>query len=532
MSTAHALIHVHDLTNNPLAIIPLGKAKVKIGFVRVIHPIDLIQISNTIEEVNREVQRSSTVYPLCELLVIKSYKLYETFLKLQPISRRQKRWNSIGTAWKWIAGSPDAEDLRIINNTLNSLITQNNKQILINHDISSRIQEVTQITNEVLNLEAQRLFNHSKELNQLMLLSNIDSLQNQIETLEEAILMAKHGIPSSKILTMRDFNKIVTFLEKQDIYIASFEELLSKSTAQVTLNSTHIAYILKVPQFSKEEYDYDYIDSIIRNDRRILLTQNYIIKNDSHIFEIKNSCREEDTYFTCEPTQIEPSNICITQLINGQHSNCKFEKVYINGIIKRIDEATILVNNAITELSSNCTNTSQLLNGSYLIQFEQCNLRLNGELYANAELKLPTRPYYPTTGLQVIEESILDRPPTEYLKNLTLQHRDKMQLISLQNKSLTWKINLFGSLGLTTIFLIIGAVIIVWYLSRKPAANKLFVSFHKEDDAELKEIINHEPPTALSTTDMPEVQTKEPAKDNQKEIEQFLNIPTPYRTKH
>lgn len=66
-------------------------------------------------------------------------------------------------------------------------------------------------------------------------------------------------------------------------------------------------------------------------------------------------------------------------LINGQHFNCKFEKVYINGIIKRIVEATILVNNAIIELLSNCTNTSQLLNGSYLIQFEQCNLRLSGE---------------------------------------------------------------------------------------------------------------------------------------------------------
>lgn len=126
---------------------------------------------------------------------------------------------------------------------MNSLILQNNRQIFINQAIDKRIQEITDITNQVLKIENERTKNHSIEINQLIVLSNLDSLQNQVETLEEAILMAKHGIPSSKLLSMRDFNRIAAFLQTHDVQITSFEELLSQSKAQVNHRTTFQLYI-------------------------------------------------------------------------------------------------------------------------------------------------------------------------------------------------------------------------------------------------------------------------------------------------
>lgn len=145
---------------------------------------------------------------------------------------------------------------------------------MINNAISKRIFEITDITNQVLKMENERMKNHSMEINQLIVLSNLDALQNQVETLEEAILMAKHGIPSSKLLSMRDFEKNTTYLEKHDIYIASFEELLSQSKAQVMLNQSHIAYIIKEPHISSTYYEYYYIDSIINEKKRISFKKN------------------------------------------------------------------------------------------------------------------------------------------------------------------------------------------------------------------------------------------------------------------
>lgn len=74
-----------------------------------------------------------------QLLIVKQQILYDTYMKLAPIVNthihthtRTKRWDTIGTVFKWVAGTPDADDLRLINSSMNSLIVETNKQILIN----------------------------------------------------------------------------------------------------------------------------------------------------------------------------------------------------------------------------------------------------------------------------------------------------------------------------------------------------------------------------------------------------------------
>ena len=525
-----ASIQIHDLTNNPLAIIPLGKARIKTGHIRIIHPIDLIQIGKTISNVNRDIQNNPSTNPLYELIQIKNYKLYETFTKIKPLTRRPKRWDTIGTAWKWIAGSPDAEDLRMINSSINSLIFQNNKQILINEAMDKRIQEITDITNEVLRIENERTKNHSLEINQLIVLSNLDSLQNQVETLEEAILMAKHGIPSSKLLSMKDFTKIATFLQFHEIEMNTFEELLSQSQAQVMLNNTHILYILKVPQISTVSFEYDYIDSIIRSNKRIALNRNYIVRNITHVYEMSQPCEDQNKYFLCEMSQLEHANDCIHRLTTGRHSNCTFEKVYSGGLVKRINDGAVLINDAVVEVSSNCTNLSQTLNGSFLIQFADCNLHINGELYSNPETTIPGRVYFPTTGLLANEIKTIDVPPAEYLQNLTIQHRDKLQLLNLQNHSINWKLNLFGSLGLSTIILIASIIAIFCYFSRHTYKSNIRVQFDKAD--EVITIEKPEPSSPITKHTPLITETEELSEERKKELQAFFDTPTPLRPIH
>lgn len=515
-----------------MAIVPLGEAKVKTGYIRIVHPIDLIQIGNTINNVNNDIQNNPFTNPLYELIQIKNYKLYETFLKIKPFNNRPKRWDTIGTVWKWIAGSPDAEDLRLINSSMNSLILQNNKQIFINQAIDKRIQEITDITNQVLKIENERTKNHSIEINQLIVLSNLDSLQNQVETLEEAILMAKHGIPSSKLLSMRDFNKIATFLQTHDVQITSFEELLSQSKAQVILNNTHIVYMLKVPQVSLVSYEYDYIDSIIKSEKRISLNKNYILRNATHVYEIDQPCEEQNNYFLCENTQIEHANECIHRLTTGQHSNCTFEKVYSKGLVKRINDGTILINDAVVEVTSNCTNSSQPLSGSFLIQFTQCNLHINGELYSNYEITIPGRPYYPTTGLRVDEIHIIDEPPMEYLQKLTLDHREELETLKLQNHSLSWKLNVFGSVGLSTVIIVSSSIAVFCYFFRRKQQSDIKVTFNKDAETIIIHDLEPSPSSTLSESKSLTSNPEELSEERKKELQTFFDTPTALRTIH
>ncbi|XP_053667379.1 uncharacterized protein LOC128717031, partial [Anopheles marshallii] len=248
LTNVMAKIYIHDLSKNPLAIIPLGEAKIRIGYVRVIHPINLLDLSKTIDETIELIPTEVQTESLEKLIQLKAMKLQETFKKVKPF-KKQKRWNTIGKVWKWVAGTPDADDLQIINSTLNSLIEENNHQVMINEALNRRLQEVTDIG--------------------LIILSNLDILQDQIETIEEAILSAKHGIPNSKILSTEDLQMINEFLKKNGIAYTTAEELLARSVAQFMMNTTHVLYMLKFPRISSQIYEYDFIEPIVANGKRI-----------------------------------------------------------------------------------------------------------------------------------------------------------------------------------------------------------------------------------------------------------------------
>lgn len=239
----YASIEIHDLNNNPIAIVPLGKAKLKIGHIRIIQPINYAQFIETIDNFDILIKKKAYNTQLYKLLKTKYNMLYQTYLKISPTRNRSKRWNTIGTIWKWIAGTPDADDLRIINNTMNSLIEENNQQVYINQAADARLQHISNITNELMELNFKTEQQHLVNINLLTILLNVDIIQHQIEVLEDAILLAKHSIPSSHILSIKDYLNMKIFLQKHSIIVTSFEDLLSKSIAQVTMNSTHIIYI-------------------------------------------------------------------------------------------------------------------------------------------------------------------------------------------------------------------------------------------------------------------------------------------------
>lgn len=458
---------IYDLTKNPLAIVSLGKAQVKSGHLRAYYPFNIQQIEEIIVKNYEDLSTNIDSGPLYNIINMKLKTLYETLCKIKPQVVREKRWDNIGTVWKWIAGNPDAEDLRMINATLNSLIVQNNHQVLINEGINQRLKDVTNIANNVLTLEHERFKQRSIELQHLIIISNLDSLQNHLENIEEAILLAKHGIPSSKILTLSELEEMTTFLSRHNIFVSSPEQMLAKSIAQVSMNMTYIVYMLKYPQTSKYIFEYNYVDSIINKGKRILLKQNYFVRNQTHIFESSQPCNQEDAdLYICESMNLHQTSECIRKIIQGSHSDCIFEKVYSNGIIKRIDETNILINNAIAEVSSNCSNMNQLLQGSFLIQFGKCSIYINGEEFANSETTIPVKSYHSTLGLIAAEVEVIDEPPAEYLKNLTLEHREHLRTINLQNNSLSWKINLFGSLS-GIMFIVILAIVILCFISTR-----------------------------------------------------------------
>ena len=119
-------------------------------------------------------------------------ELIETLLdQTQKKDTRYKRGiNELGTLWKWIAKTPDHDGLVLINNKLNELIKNNNKQYTTNSEIFKIISQLTKTIKNVNENSHVRLL--TKRKYQFL----VTEPQNMVRT----IAMAKIGILNPAIL--------------------------------------------------------------------------------------------------------------------------------------------------------------------------------------------------------------------------------------------------------------------------------------------------------------------------------------------
>lgn len=69
--------------------------------------------------------------------------------RLKPRVKSKRSLDFLGTAWKWIAGSPDHQDFEIIEKKINNVLENNSNQIIINRLSLEKIKALTNATNEI-----------------------------------------------------------------------------------------------------------------------------------------------------------------------------------------------------------------------------------------------------------------------------------------------------------------------------------------------------------------------------------------------
>lgn len=162
--------------------------------------------------------------------------------------RRTKRWDTLGAAWKWIAGSPDADELKIINTTLDNLITENNHQTRINNIINIRIDEMATTVNRLIEQQTMENKILLKEMDAVTLLLFMDTTKSILEDLEDTILRTRIELANSKLLSLKELLTIVTLLNEQGIQTNFPEEALNFAKPKIATRSDLLLYILKIPK--------------------------------------------------------------------------------------------------------------------------------------------------------------------------------------------------------------------------------------------------------------------------------------------
>lgn len=450
---------IKHLNSDPILLLKNGKCKIQVGTIRIIHPINLADIQTTIEQVTTLVQKKIT-NPLTKIVKQKIQELYTNFYQIKPTpSIRRKRWDKLGTAWKWIAGNPDAQDLRIINSSLNDLITENNNQYKINEQINLRLQTLTNTVNKIV----ENTYSNKITLNEvdtLITILNIDIINKILLDIQDAIIFSKTFTVNTKILSLKEINTIKLLLEEQGVKDDILDDAIKFVTPKIVVSKDTLLYILHVPQLEPEEADVVRIFP--------LNIDNNVIKDyPTHLVKYKRKL-----FTTTKPTEYvqqhkfikEFSDNCIQPLIRGTRAHCTTKTDYhTEG--RLIAESTILVTNAKnTKVSSTCGPSDRDLTGNFIITFSNCTVKFGNSTFSSQEIA--TEAKFMQTALYNIRTDnwLQDDPNITVIDNRTITNRNLLHHVSLkQFNNLIQLWSLFGGLSVTTI---ISITLIFIYLRR------------------------------------------------------------------
>ena len=460
--TLHAQeLQILNLNDEPMLILDKHPCKIQTGNFRIIHEINMTDLESTINLLTNIVY-SKTNNPLLNIAKHKIKTLYSNFNQIKPQrSHRKRSLNIIGSTWKWIGGSPDAQDLQIINSTMNDLIESNNAQYKFNQQLGQRIQNLTyEIKKLIENKRTNDLiFN---EIDTLTTIINIDTINKILEEIQEAISLSKASITSSKILSLREVTMIKTILEDQGVKINLPDEAISYIVPKIAVNKETLLYILQVPELHKDESRVIQLFPLNNNNSFINNYPPYIVKHKKHLYRTT----QPDAYVQKTSFISKFSDDCIEPIILGSPSNCLRQSDFTT-LANFVANNLLLINNAKGQtMSSNCGPDNRTMHGNFLITFSNCSIEFMNQTFMSNETTLITSlPYGTTYNIQ--SNHLLIETDFASLDNRTLTNRKHIQHVYLQQyKNQIWNWSLLGGVAFSTIIIIILVLFAILYFSQ------------------------------------------------------------------
>lgn len=363
-------------------------------------------------------------------LIIEKFNEIDFALKsIDPI-RRHKRWDSLGTFWKYLAGSPDANDLKIINSSINNLIVNNNEQVKINREINLQLKEAVFQTKKAI-----QLFNvGSVEIYCTKILFHLNFLSEKLNQIIDTIMLAKLGLVNEKILSQREIDILITDLARENITVHTAVEATNFATTSVASNNLEIALIIKMPKLDPRIFNKVRLLPIIHENKQVHTPHQLYLTHNDEIYRISSI---EPTIFATHDIQLDNST-CIPRLLKGEPAICNYTSNPVEEEIIFLDEQHILINTMKNfTLSSNCGISNRNLSGSFFVSFSNCQLHINHVLYTSKIQTLPGNPVkLHLDGVEIKKQQEILNLSMEHLHKLQLETRRELELLRLNNTSL------------------------------------------------------------------------------------------------
>lgn len=373
-----------DYSNSQLIAINTGQAKIQDGNFKLIHIIELDKYQRLIDDVKsifeEHITETQSLFPYLKHEILYIQNLLNN---LRP-TRVKRSFDSIGKAWKWIAGNPDHEDFEIIENKINNVLKNNNKQVIINQLYNDRINNITKMANEITN--AIKKDNRFSDHLALDIQAKLNLIKEELVNIGYAIHWAKLGIVNSMLLSKSEIKLATDALDKDNLPYSTPEEALDFANIKIVTNNSCIFYIINIPITTKEIYDKLLIKPIKKNNIINEIDYNLILRNTKDIFGIIKDCKTINNLSICNKNNIVniSNSTCIPNLLKSLKGTCnKINNNHIP-IIDEISEGILLLNQFDDIITIN--DNSYHINGTFLINFHNVTVFINGTTFISKEV--------------------------------------------------------------------------------------------------------------------------------------------------
>lgn len=401
-------------------------------------------VDNVQKQIIQTIPKSNPFFPLLTHEISQIHDILEIIEPMEP-SRKKRAINIIGTAWKYIAGSPDHDDFETVKNALDQTIQNNNQQVVINDIFTERLQNLTRITNHITN--AIKKDNDFVNEAALSMQIKLRFTKEELTNIKYAIQWAKQNIINSFLLNKKEIKIALEKMTDDNILFTSIEEALEFANIKILYNQKKLLYIIVIPLTSREEFDNVIIKPIKKNNRIISTKFNEIIRNNHKIFGIKSKCAIIKNVKICKSDQLVniSNDTCIPPLLNGMNSSCPISHSYHVPQIENISPGVILLNDFIGTINN------ETVNGTFLIKFHNVTLQINDKVYRNLEAPLlEVSP--PTIQQTPVEDEFISLLSLEMLNHLHINNTKSIH--ELKSDSVVTKYTTFSLFTLFAICLV------------------------------------------------------------------------------
>lgn len=432
MTCSKADVRILDYTNAQLISIRTGNVRIQTGNFRIIHIINLQTYEETLMTIEDEIkQRLTTKSPTIPFLIHELRKLQGTIARMKPRPRRSL--NFLGTTWKWIAGTPDHDDHKIVTDEIEELLVNNNQQKIINKESIIKINQLTNVTNTILKLV------RSNEISKLEIEQSIyfrlNIIKDEIVNIEYALQWAKAGIANSFILSEEDLSEIKMSINFENFPYGNIEQALEFAQIKIARKNSTIIYILSLPIINELLCEKLLIKPIKKHNTITKISNENIIQcKNKKLYEIVKNCKEFNELCICNQNEINDisNNNCIPKLLASNDHECPIINSEHIPTIDEISSGNILLNQFNGTIKT-LNGQSWEINGSFLVQFNNETLIINGKNYTTKEIStlVPLPAVLQLLSNSSRTEEILS---LQRIKELHLQNTKSLSKISFKEK--------------------------------------------------------------------------------------------------